>query len=173
MSAMDALVREIMSLRKSLDDLDRRLTTSHMTGNIAQIDGNRVRIELMDVNSKTGEKFLSPWVQVQEAAGASSTHFPVKVGDPMRLFSPNGELGSQSIAIRDSYTETAENKAEGTELYIGSNGCVLRFSDGHATIEASSIDFKSKHLTHNGTNIGDTHRHGGVERGGANTNEPH
>ncbi|KAB2752274.1 phage baseplate protein [Brucella anthropi] len=168
----DIIVRELLSLRKSIDDLERRLSASHMTGKVIAVDGDRVRLELQPEDSRTGKPFLSPWVQVQEAAGSTGTHFPVAIGDPIRLFSPNGELGSQSIAIRDGYTEDAKNPAKNGELVIAYGGCALRFENGVAVIEADDIIHKSKNLKHNEKNIGDTHTHGGVERGGSNTREP-
>lgn len=168
----DIIVRELLSLRKSIDDLERRLSASHMTGKVVAVDGDRVRLELQPEDSRTGKPFLSPWVQVQEAAGSSATHFPVAIGDPFRLFSPNGELGSQSIAIRNGYTDDAKNPAKNGELAIAYSGCALRFEDGSAIIEADEIVFKSKSLKHNEKNIGDTHTHGGVERGRASTDEP-
>lgn len=168
----DIIVRELLSLRKSIDDLERRLSASHMTGKVVAVNGDRVRLELQPEDARTGKPFLSPWVQVQEAAGSTGTHFPVAIGDPIRLFSPNGELGSQSIAIRDGYTDDAKNPAKDGELAISHDGCVLRFEGGVATIEASEIIFKSGKLTHNEKNVGDTHTHGGVERGGSNTKEP-
>ncbi|QGA56350.1 phage baseplate protein [Brucella sp. 2280] len=168
----DIIVRELLSLRKSIDDLERRLAASHMTGKVVAVDGDRVRLELQPEDSRTGKPFLSPWVQVQEAAGSTGTHFPVAIGDPIRLFSPNGEFGSQSIAIRDGYTDDAKSPAKNGELAIAHGGCALRFADGVATIEASEIIFKSNALKHNEKNVGDTHTHGGVERGGSNTREP-
>ncbi|QPA27631.1 phage baseplate protein [Brucella anthropi] len=168
----DIIVRELLSLRKSIDDLERRLSASHMTGKVVAVDGDRVRLELQPEDSRTGKPFLSPWVQVQEAAGSTGTHFPVAIGDPIRLFSPNGELGSQSIAIRDGYTDEAKNPAKNGELAIAHGGCALRFEGGNAIIEADEIIFKSKKLKHNEKNVGDTHTHGGVERGGSNTKEP-
>jgi len=169
----DIIVRELLSLRKSIDDLERRLVASHMTGKVVAIDGDRVRVELQPEDSRTGKPFLSPWVQVQEAAGSTGTHFPVAIDDPIRLFSPNGELGSQSIAIRDGYTDDAKNPAKNGELAVAHSGCALRFEDGVAVIEADDIILKSKNLKHNEKNIGDTHVHGGVERGGVDTYEPH
>lgn len=107
-----AIAREFHRLNKVADDLDRRLASSLLSGKVAVIDGNRVRLEIQPVDGRTGKPFLSPWVQVQEAAGRSGTHFPVAIGDPMRLMSPNGELGPQSLAIRDGYTAAAGNPTD-------------------------------------------------------------
>lgn len=49
--------------------------------------------------------------------------------------------------------------------------------NGNLTVNGSisgngDSSFGGGSLTHNGTDIGDTHRHGGVESGGSNTDEP-
>ncbi|MBL6431673.1 MAG: hypothetical protein HPM95_13070 [Alphaproteobacteria bacterium] len=63
------VAREIRTLRKSVDALNRRLAASHMTGKVVEIKGDKVRLELMPPDPRTGKPFLSPWVQVQESAG--------------------------------------------------------------------------------------------------------
>jgi len=158
------LTRELRSLYKAVDDLARRQAAAHMTGKVAEIKGDKVRLELLEQGAN-GEPFLSPWVQVQESAGATGTHFPVRVGDPMRLFSPQGELGPASLAIRDSYTKDAPNPAEGQELVINHDGCVIRMEKGRITLE-------SDELFHNEKNVGDTHLHTGVTPGGGLTGVP-
>lgn len=121
------IAREFREVRKLIDDQDRRIAAQLLNGTVAEIDGDRVRLELLPTDSRTGQPFLSPWVQVQEAAGQTGTHFPVKVGDPMRLMSPNGEIGPQSLAIRDGYTNNAANPTDRkqNELTIAHDGPVL------------------------------------------------
>ncbi|MBN8243308.1 phage baseplate protein [Nitratireductor aquimarinus] len=167
------LAGEFRGIYKAIDDLQRRHAAAHLTGKVAEIDGDRVRLELLPADGRTGKPFLSPWVQVQEAAGSTGSHFPVAIGDPLRLFSPNGELGPQSIAIRDGYTDDAKNPAENGEFVLAHGNCAIRFKNGAVEIEANAVTLKSGSLKHNERNIGDTHVHGGVERGGANTSTPH
>ncbi|MEC9247319.1 MAG: phage baseplate protein [Pseudomonadota bacterium] len=167
------LAGEFRHIYKAIDDLQRRHAAAHMTGKVAEIEGDRVRLELLPPDGRTGKPFLSPWVQVQEAAGSTGSHFPVAIGDPLRLFSPNGELGPQSIAIRDSYTEDAQNPAEDGEFVQAHGICAIRFKGDEAILEAKTIRFKSENLFHNERNIGETHVHGGVEPGGADTSTPH
>lgn len=45
-------------------------------------------------------------------------------------------------------------------------------ADGSVEIKAKNIEFTSDSFTHNGKNVGATHRHGGVEPGSGNTGEP-
>ena len=87
-----AISRELRNLYKEVDGLHRRLAASHMSGRVVEIKGDKVRLELMPPDSRTGKPFLSPWVQVQESAGDGvggySTHVPVAIGETMRLLSP-------------------------------------------------------------------------------------
>lgn len=121
-----AIAREFHRLHKISDDLDRRMASTLLSGKVVEIDGDRVRLEIFPIDGRTGKAFLSPWAQVQEAAGQSGTHFPVKVGDPLRLLSPNGELGPQSLAIRDGYTDSAQNPTDKKqeEMVIAHDGPV-------------------------------------------------
>lgn len=176
-------------LRKSLDDVSRRLATSHMTGSVAEKRGNMVRLELLSLDQRTGKPFLSPWVQLQDAAGGTASHTPVEIGDPMRLLSPSGEIGPASIAIRDSHVQDKPNPAsDPDELVLEHAGNELRMREGSlllkrgdAVVELTPagvfingqlVSVTGARLEHNGRNVGDTHKHGGVEPGGGTTAEP-
>ena len=179
---MDDVTRAIMHLSARIEDVSRRQASMILSGPVAEIDGNRVRLELGPADETTGKPFLSPWVQLQDAAGATGTHFPVKVGDPMRLLSPNGEIGSASLAVRDSHTTDAPNPAEQNSDFViayGGGSIVMRdgeviLSGGGASVRLAGGDIAllSGRLVHNEKNVGDTHNHGGVKRGGSNTDEP-
>lgn len=165
------LTRELRSIYKQLDDVGRRVAASHMTGTVAEVNGDRVRLQLLEQGA-SGAPFLSPWVQVQEAAGATGSHFPVKVGDPMRLFSPQGELGPQSLAIRDGYTDHAPNPAGSVdEFALTYGGCAIRIRDGKIVLEGPVL-IEGPTLTHNGRSVGDDHLHTGVVPGGGLTGAP-
>lgn len=174
---------------KSLDDVSRRLATSHMTGTVAAKQGNMVRLELLPLDDRTGKPFLSPWVQLQDAAGGTASHTPVEIGDPMRLLSPSGEIGPASIAVRDSHVQDKPNPADDPEeLVLQHAGNELRMRDGSlllkqgetlveltaagVRINGQLVDITGTGLTHNATNVGDTHKHGGVEPGGSLTDNP-
>lgn len=46
------------------------------------------------------------------------------------------------------------------------------FSASGGMVVEGSLDVNGAHVNHNGTNIGDDHVHGGIERGGSNTDGP-
>ena len=156
-----AIAREFRRSDKRFDDLERRMASMILSGKIAAVDGDRVRVELEPANAKTGKPFLSPWVQMQEAAGQTGTHFPVKKGDPVRLLSPNGELGPASLAVRDGYTSDAANPTDQkqNELVIAHAGPV-RIKGSAIVFEAEGgVDVNSASLKHNDVNVGDDHGH--------------
>jgi hypothetical protein len=68
-------------------------------------------------------------------------------------------IGGQTITI-------------GADSSITIGGAMTLAVAGALTISAADIALESGTLTHNGVNISSTHRHGGVERGGANTDGP-
>ncbi|ADZ72403.1 hypothetical protein [Polymorphum gilvum] len=137
------LARELRSLYKEVDDLHRRLAASHMTGKVAQIQGDKVRLELMPADGRTGKPFLSPWVQVQESAGDGvggySTHVPVAIGETMRLLSPHGELGPHSIAVRDGYTTDNPRPTDHDQRLVIKHGNTRLIMDGE-TVELAVGD---------------------------------
>lgn len=154
-----AIAREFQRLHKISDDLDRRLASTLLAGQVAQIEGDRIRLEIQPIDGRTGKPFLSPWVQVQEAAGQSGTHFPVKIGDPLRLLSANGELGPQSLAIRDGYTADAQNPTDRKQ------GEMAIAHDGPVRIRGSKIILEGEiHLGGEGGEL--VHRKGDQDTDG-------
>ena len=168
------VAREFREIRKTLDDLDRRQAATLMSGKVAAIDGNRIRLEILPTDGRTGKPFLSPWVQLQEAAGATSSHFPVAIGDPMRLLSPNGELGPQSLAVRDGYTAEKANPTDEKQqkLVLAFGGAELRMGGGKIELVAEVVDNVSRVLSHNSVDVGESHLHTGVVKGPELTGPP-
>lgn len=168
--AEQRVARAFRQVLKSVEDLNRRLSSVIISGRVAEVDGDRVRVELGPPDAG-GKKFLSPWVQLQEMAGATGSRFPVKAGDPIRLLSPNGEIGSNSLAIRDGYTKDAPSPAEGDELALVHAGCAIRMANGKIRIEGE-VEISGAGVSHNGRNIGDSHKHHDVVPGSALTGLP-
>ncbi len=161
-----AIAREFRRLSKVTDDLDRRVAAMILTGKVYDVDGDRVRIEILPADSRTGKPFLSPWVQVQEAAGQSGSHMPVKKGDPMRLMNPNGDLGPQSLAVRDGYTDAARNPTDKPQEEM------VFANDGPVRLRGSKIILEGEiHLGGEGGQrvhrIGDLDNDGDAAVGGA------
>ena len=62
---------------------------------------------------------------------------------------------------------------DGTRVeYDSKRQKLLIDTPGEITLRAKAVKIESKTLTHNGTNVGDTHTHPGVMPGGASTGTP-
>lgn len=63
---------------------------------------------------------------------------------------------------------------EGIGMSNASGSVRLHLSDGGINLKVGSqtLSLSSDGLTHNGKNIGSTHKHGGIEKGGSTTKEP-
>ena len=62
---------------------------------------------------------------------------------------------------------------DGTRIeYDSKRQKLLIDTPGEITLRAKAVKIESKTLTHNGTNVGDTHTHPGVMPGGASTEAP-
>ena len=139
---MGTTASEVRELYGRLDELDRRLAASQITGDVAAVSGKRVRIKLLDC-PVLGKPMLSPWVQVQEQAGGGaggmSSAAPIRVGETMRLLSPSGEIGPASLAIRDGYTDQSPRPTDRDDEYviaIGDQGqAKLRMREGRVSLE--------------------------------------
>lgn len=175
---MSLLAREIRILRKTSDDLERRLKSSHIQGVVESVEGDRCRIRIADEGA-AGGPVLGPKVRWQEQAGGGggiTTWSPPKPGEPMVLVSPGGEIGGQSYAIRGVYSQPNPSpddragvhviQAGGDRLELG--GGVLKIVTGGKThtLSAEGAAFEGDDVKHNGTTIGESHVHTEVERGG-------
>ncbi|KAA6405666.1 phage baseplate assembly protein [Candidatus Tokpelaia sp.] len=130
-----------LSITKRLDEAEARLANMQIIGKVAEVNKDKIRVELGQ--DKDGKPVLSPWVQAQAPAGAVAANIPFKVGDPVRLLSPNGEIGSSSLAVRDSHSSAAPNPALAPEdLVVAYEGCTVTLNKEQIVVkkgENSSI----------------------------------
>ena len=108
--------REIRKLWKEINALKKASAFSMMDGRVADVKDNMVRLEL-EPSGDGGKPFLSSWVRVQEEAGdrhgGYSSYTQKQVGQPMRLLSPNGEIGPASLAIDSGHVDDDPNPGSG------------------------------------------------------------
>ena len=117
-------------------------------------------------------------------AGAQFTEIEVLPGDtvwvafiggdarhPIVTGYRNGQAGN-SVDWRRFHQVNVELLADAVMRLIA-GGDVLIQAGGTLTLKASAVVIESDTLTHNGVNVGDTHVHGGVLPGPADTAEPH
>jgi len=123
------LEQELREIRKELNDARSRMARTILDGKVAEVKDNMVRIELLEKDPHTGEPFLSPWVRTQEIAGDGlggySSYQQRQVGQNMKLISPNGEIGPNSLAIDTGHNDDNPTPGQGNKKV---------FKHGSATI---------------------------------------
>lgn len=173
MSVPVDLAGQISDLYRRIRDLERVGRNRKRTGTIKELDLAKglARVEFED-------GYAGPWMPWKEvAAGGIKTHIPPTIGEQVDVVSENGEL---SDGIIDMSTPSNANPRphDGPEAVLTYGGSRLVIADGTVTITADveingALRIVGPEVTHNGTNIGDTHVHGGVLPGGADTATPH
>lgn len=170
------LPREMVRLSRRIDDLNSRLARSQLTGEVAEIKGDKLRLRLRDKDGSTGKEFLSPWVRWQGHAGSEKGGFSMTtrpaVGEKMRLLSPSGEIGPGSIAAPDSWSDGAPNPDEGADfmlkhgnsfLSLSADGFKLMVGDVGVEISDKVVTFGPTHLDQGNRRV---HYKGGLDSGG-------
>jgi phage baseplate assembly protein gpV len=173
----------IDGLRRRITELERRQRGQMRTGVVDEVDpGNgRARVRLLD----SDPPFVTGWIPWSEpTAGANRTHNPPSVGQQVMLFSESGDL--HDAVIHGSLNSTAHPRPSGAgdehvllavgdaRIAVSGGGSSLALTVGGVTLTLTSAGLvvDGGQVSHNGTNIGDTHTHGGVAPGGGNTGTP-
>ncbi len=121
--------------------------------------------------------YLSPWYPHPESGGQSSSWMPLSKGQKVGLITVAGDP-RQGILLRGGFA--GDNAPPSDDLaanVLKAFGITATMKDGTVTLEGNlkvtgDVDFADGHVRHNDTNIGDTHRHGGVDAGGDETDVP-
>jgi phage baseplate assembly protein gpV len=171
------LAGQITYLFERIGEIERRDRNRKRTGRIADLDLAKglARVEFQEADGKPYKGPWMPWKEV--AAGGIKSHIPPTVGEQVDVTSENGDM---TDGIIDMSTPSNENPRphDGPEAVITHGGSRLVIGDGVVTITADveingALRISGDEVTHNGTNIGDTHVHGGVMAGGSDTETPH
>lgn len=113
------LAEELREVRKELNLLRSRQARMVMDGKVVEVKDNMVRLELLEEDPHTGKPFLSPWIRVQEEAGDGlegySSYSQRQIGQNMKLFSPNGELGPNSLAVDSGHNDENPTPGQGNK----------------------------------------------------------
>lgn len=170
------MLRDTIGMKIDIEMLKNAFGKSLKVGPVAAVDAQKgYRIKFGE--DENGQPFLSPWYPHPESGGNSSTWMPLSVGQIVGMVNPNGDP-RQGLLIRGGFSDS--NKPPSTDLLANifkAFGVAITIKDGVVSIDGDLIvngnaDFKNGHVKHNDANIGDTHIHGGVEPGRANTDVP-
>ena len=184
MSAHPDAVHETVFER--LAALEHRLSNMIKFGTVASADAETHRI--VGNIGDTDAPLLTPAIPHSQIAGGRKTHSMPTVGQQMVFFSKDGEF-EQGFALPLTWSNANPSPSTDPEAHVDVvGGCTVTYKGGVCTIEADTLLFKAGGVTyrfdgvgfvqmgglqtHDGRNVGKTHRHGGVQPGGSLTGEP-
>lgn len=172
-------MRELAGFVARISELERRLANVVRHGTVAEVDVARgVRLRLGGTDA---EPFLGPWVPYGQAAGALKVHTPPSVGQQMTVFSPAGDF-RQGTALPMAWSTENPSPSGATDENVVTFGGVTMKLTGEAveiaiggvkvTISGTGLAIDGGEITHNGHKIDDSHKHTGVQPGGARSGPP-
>lgn len=179
----DLVASELRRLHRKCAQLDRRLACASLPGKVASVDHEKRTLRLELGKDAEGKPILSPPVRWQQpGAGDFKMHAPPKVGEQMTLASPSGTMGSGSLAVWGTFDKDNEAPSKARDAAVMQFGSAsITAKDGGLTLAVAGISLaisgagvamSGGKVSHDGKNIGSTHVHSGVERGGARTDPP-
>lgn len=170
-------MKPLLQLAAKVAELERKLAASHRQGVVSEVDAANglLRLDL-------GDGMLSPWIPYVQTAGALKVHSPPSPGQIMAMIAPSGET-SQGFATALSFgagndpPSTAPDQHVITfgdvRIELTASGIVVTAGGVTLSLTASGLAIDGGDVRHDGTNIGSTHVHGGIERGDENSDGPH
>lgn len=171
------MIREFVALNADVEALKNAFGRLAKVGPVEQLDAEKgYRLKLGE--RPDGSPFLSPWYPHPETG---KTSVPLKKGQIVGVLNPSGDP-RQGILIRGGYSdEHASPNSDMNANVFDDAGVRVSIADGALEVEIGGVTFRLSRQgfdqtggrkTHNGKDVGATHRHGGVEPGGADTDVP-
>ncbi len=170
------MIQSLIGMKIDMEMLKTAFDNSIKVGRVAAVDAAKgYRIKLGE--DENGQPYLSPWYPHPESGGNSSTWMPLSEGQIVGVINPTGDP-RQGLLVRGGFSD--ENAPPSSDLLanvLRAFGVTATVKDGTVTIEGNlvvkgNVDFKDGHVKHNTADIGDTHVHSGIRRGGEETDPP-
>lgn len=173
----------ISELRNRISELERRGQNAQRDGTIYAVDAVRglARVKLLDGDNP----FVTGWIDWSEAAsGDNKTHNPPSIGQAVIIQSESGDLTDAIIQMSVPSSSHPRPSNLGDEYILTSVGdaCVkvvdggsnIRLSVGGVSlvISADGVQITGGKVLHNGTDVGDSHKHSNVAPGRMQTGKP-
>lgn len=177
---MSDISKFIAQIARRMDNIERGQSNIIRSGPVVAVDAARglVKVNVGDEQSS----LVTPWIKWTDRSGARKTWNPPSVGEDMTVISPSGEISRRSRALPGNFTASnAAPSADGDAVVSSLGDVTLKMSASNielkiggvtATLSAAGLSIEGGDVTHNGTAIGDTHVHGGISPGGAETSSP-
>ncbi|TIS37507.1 hypothetical protein [Mesorhizobium sp.] len=183
-----SVARILRSIFERLQEHERRLAGSQWTGKVKQVDAAKHVVRIVLGKDDDGAEVLSPWLPVGQVAGALKLHSLPSVG---QVVSARAEAGDLEQAVIQPFHWTDENPSPsqdanehvmtfgdvkitlisgGLKFEVG--GTTVEFTGTKVRVQTDEFETHGSSLKHNDKEIGSTHKHGGVEPGGSDTDVP-
>lgn len=180
----------IRRIAKEVAGLRQQLAQTIVSGTVMEVKGDKVRLDL-GIDGR--ESVPSPLVRLGYASGkqgGASAYMRPGEGESMLLISPGGRIGAHSRAIPagpvDDNPAPGAAETDGFVLTYGESefritpqgvtlshgGTSVALTSQGITINGQAVTITGDSLRHNGRNVGDSHVHGGIFPGPANTGIP-
>jgi phage baseplate assembly protein V len=156
---------------------ERRSASMVRVGRVVSVDPAKARARV----SFGGETESAELPFMAMRAGAARVWAPPTVGEQVWVLAESGETAQGVIlgaAFQDGIPqpsgagEAVEVHLGESRLVVGPDSIVLAVSGVAVTISAAGLSVSGGAVDHNGTNIGDTHVHSGIEAGPDKTGAP-
>jgi len=135
-------------INKSTETIKEDMSNILRIGRITNIGGKDG--ELQDIQLKTLRN-------IEDAFKVGQ--FGINAKSPIGSRCIVAKIGNEKIVIANENQASIIDVSSGNTVLYNANGDYVKLENGTITVKADSIDFVSETLTHNGTNIGDTHTH--------------
>ena len=167
----DTLEDQIAWIVRQIGEMQRRDRNRKRTGKVTEVDFDE-GLARVEFRKEDGEPYLSPWLPWKEiAAGGIKSHIPPTVGEQVDVVSENGDLTDAQI---DMSTPSNENPRphNGPEAVVEKGGTRLVIADDKVTLTTDHFEINGSSITHNGREIGHTHKHTKTQPGGGLSGVP-
>ena len=193
---MADVARIIARMQGQIAEDRRRQANMIRSGRVVDVDpaNQRVKVDIGDDDNA----LPTPWIRWTERAGARKTWNPPSKGELMTVLSPAGEIDEKSLAVHGGFTDEntapsgngdtavftlgsvtvtviaggATIQVDGVSVEITGSGETMQVGGVSVEITKSGMAITGGTVTHNGINIGSTHKHGGIRPGPAQTGTP-
>lgn len=178
---MGVVNNALMAVFERLQEHERRLGGQELRGPVTHVDPAKKLCRVALGKDEDGNDVLSPWRPYKQTAGALKFHNPPSIGQSMILRSESGDLDQ---AVAEPYHWSDENPSPSDDggthkmtfgavtATLTSDALVFDVGGVSVRISGDGLAVTGGQVTHNGHDIGDTHKHTEVEPGGGLSGPP-
>ena len=164
------MIDAFIGLKIDVEMLKTAFGNALKVGPVEEVDAQKgYRLKLGE--GPDGTPFLSPWYPHPESGGATGTWAPLSKGQIVGVINPGGDP-RQGVLIRGGFSDANPPISQRLdENKVSFGGVTITLAGGRMTIDGD-VQINGSSLRHNAKNVGDSHVHGGVVPGGADTDVP-